>query len=60
MLIRRSTKTYNYLGGAYLLAGVCAAVLGSLLVSDHVYLLNAISILCFALTAWLAFFIPRE
>lgn len=58
MLIDYSTKTYNYLSGTYLLAGVGGAAFGSLLLTNHVYLLNGLSIVCFALTAWIALFIP--
>ncbi|MCJ1281406.1 hypothetical protein MMC26_000725 [Xylographa opegraphella] len=54
------TKTYNYLSGSYLLSGVGGAAFGSLLLSQHAYLLNILSVLCFALTAWLALFIPSD
>ena len=56
--MRYSTKTYNYLSGSYLLAGVGGAAFGSLLLSNHVYLLNALSILCFVATTLIAVFIP--
>ena len=54
------TKTYNYLYGAFLLASVGGAALASLLLSNHVYLLNTLSVLCYALTAWIALSIPSH
>ncbi|MCJ1230370.1 hypothetical protein MMC12_007043 [Toensbergia leucococca] len=54
------TKIYNYTSGMYLLADVAGAAINSLLLSDHVYLLNAISVSCFAVTAWIAMLIPEE
>lgn len=54
------TKTYNYLYGAFLLATLGGAALASLLLSKHVYLLNTLSVLCYALTAWIAMSIPSH
>ena len=48
------------MSGAYLLAGMGGAALGSLLLSHHVYLLNGLSILGYAITAWIALLIPRQ
>ena len=60
MLTKNSTTTYNYISGAYLLAGAGGATFGSLLLSNHVYLLNFLSILCFALTACTVLRIPND
>ena len=54
------TKTYNYISGTYLLAGVAGAALASLLLSRHIYLLNILAIICYALTLWVAMLIPTH
>ncbi|KAL9125933.1 MAG: hypothetical protein Q9217_004928, partial [Psora testacea] len=51
---------YNYMSGLYLLASVCGSVVGSLLLSNHVYILNALSVLGFALAVAIAGFIPSQ
>ncbi len=45
------TNSYNYISGCYFLASVGGSSIGSLLLSQHVYLLNGLSIACYALTA---------
>ena len=54
------TKAYNYISGCYLLASVGGSAIGSMLLSNHVDLLNALSILCYALTACFAAAIPSQ
>ncbi|KAL6721973.1 hypothetical protein ACLMJK_001078 [Lecanora helva] len=51
---------YNYISGFWYIAGVCGSTLGSLLLNDHVYLLNGISIGSYALVACVALFIPSH
>ncbi len=58
MLILPRTKIYNYLSAAYLLAGVGGAAIGSALLSNHVYLLNALAFACFVLTMFIGMLIP--
>lgn len=58
LLILLRTKIYNYLSAAYLFAGVGGAAIGSALLSNHVYLLNALSIAFFVLTIFIAMLIP--
>ncbi len=48
------TNSYNYISGSYFLASVAGSSIGSLLLSQHVYLLNGLSIACYALTACVA------
>ena len=60
MLIISRTKFYNYISGFWLLSAVGGSAIGSLLLSDHVWLLNILSILCYALTACLAAAIPSQ
>ena len=45
------TNSYNYISGFYFLASVGGSSIGSLLLSQHVYILNGLSIACYALTA---------
>ncbi|KAL8819805.1 MAG: hypothetical protein Q9223_001842 [Gallowayella weberi] len=52
------TNVYNYISGIYLLATVSGSAIGSLLLSRHVYILNALSILCYIFTASVAATIP--
>ena len=54
------TKTYNYISAFYYIADFGGAAVVSLLLSHHVWLLNALSILCYALTVWIAILIPSE
>lgn len=54
------TNCYNYISGFYFLASVCGSSIGSLLLSHHVYLLNGLSIFCYAATALVALAIPSE
>ncbi|MCJ1350963.1 MAG: hypothetical protein MMC33_000945 [Icmadophila ericetorum] len=56
----RLTKTYNYISGTYLIAGMGGAAFGSVLLSHHVYLLNGLSIFGYVITAWIAMLIPRQ
>lgn len=60
MLIDLRTKTYNYISGTCLIAEVGGAILGSLLLSHHVYFLNSLAIICYILTAWIAMLIPSH
>ena len=60
MLIISRTKFYNYISGFWLLSAVSGSAIGSLILSDHVWLLNILSILCYALTACLAAAIPSQ
>ncbi|KAL8802060.1 MAG: hypothetical protein Q9182_004073 [Xanthomendoza sp. 2 TL-2023] len=52
------TNVYNYISGIYALATVSGSAIGSLLLSRHVYILNALSILCYIFTASVAATIP--
>ena len=54
------TNWYNYISGFYFLASVVGSWIGSLLLSQHVYLLNGLSIACYALTACLSLTIPSQ
>ena len=54
------TTTYNYITGTYLIASIAGASVASLLLSHHVYLLNGLSAICFALTVMLAMLIPSH
>lgn len=60
MLMVSRTKAYNYISGCYLLASVGGSAIGSMLQSNHVDLLNALSIFCYALTACFATAIPSQ
>lgn len=53
-LIFPSTNAYNYISGSYFLARVLGSAVGSLLLSDHVYVLNGLSISCYLLTICVA------
>ena len=46
------------MSGLFLLASVCGSFIGSMLLSNHVYLLNALSLLTFVITAAIAAFVP--
>ena len=52
------TKTYNYISGFYYLASVGGSFIGSLLLTQHVFYLNGLSIACYALTACLSVNLP--
>lgn len=52
------TKTYNYMSGFYYLANVAGSLIGSLLLTHHVHLLNGFSIACYALTACVSLNLP--
>lgn len=52
------TNSYNYISGVYYLASVGGSWIGSLLLSQHVYLLNGLSIACYALTACVSVAVP--
>lgn len=54
------TKAYNYMSGCFYLAVVSGSALGSLLLSHHVYILNALSIFGYIFTACLAATIPSH
>ena len=54
------TNSYNYISGFYFLASVAGSWIGSLLLSQHVYLLNGLSIACYVLTACVSATIPRH
>ena len=54
------TNSYNYISGFYFLASVGGSWIGSLLLSQHVYLLNGLSIACFALTAGVSASVPSH
>ncbi|KAL9010779.1 MAG: hypothetical protein Q9173_004316 [Seirophora scorigena] len=54
------TNAYNYISGFYFLASVCGSAIGSLLLDDHVYILNSLSIACYLFTACLASTIPAN
>ncbi|KAL8688781.1 MAG: hypothetical protein Q9224_004800, partial [Gallowayella concinna] len=54
------TNVYNYISGIYLLASVSGAAIGSLLLSRHVHMLNALSMLCYVFAASVAATIPTE
>ena len=59
-LIINRTNAYNYMSGFYFLATVFGEAVGSLLLSNHVYVLNGLSILCFLATAYIAAFVPPD
>ena len=54
------TNSYNYISGFYFLASVLGSWIGSLLLSQHVYLLNGLSIAAYALTACVAVAVPSQ
>lgn len=54
------TNWYNYISGFYLLASVGGLWVGSLLLSQHVYLQNCISIACYILTTCVSVAIPSH
>ena len=54
------TNSYNYISGFYYLASVGGSWIGSLLLSQHVYLLNGLSIACYALTACVSVAVPSH
>ncbi|KAL9047922.1 MAG: hypothetical protein Q9206_006373 [Seirophora lacunosa] len=54
------TNAYNYISGFYFLASVCGSAIGSVLLNDHVYILNSLSIACYLFTACLASTIPAN
>lgn len=54
------TNSYNYVSGFYYLASVGGSWIGSLLLNQHVYLLNGLSIACYALTACVSVAVPSQ
>lgn len=48
------TNAFNYISAFYFLASVFGSAIGSLLLSNHVYLLNGLSIGCYLFTAYIA------
>ncbi len=48
------TNVYNYVSGFHFLASVLGSAIGSLLLNNHVYILNGLSIFCFLFTAFVA------
>ncbi|KAI4138800.1 MAG: hypothetical protein L6R39_006598 [Caloplaca ligustica] len=54
------TNAYNYISAFYFLASVLGSAIGSLLLNDHVYILNGLSITCYLLTACVASIIPAN
>ena len=54
------TEFYNYTSAFWVLSSVGGSAIGSVLLSHHVWLLNALSILSFILAACLATAIPRD
>ncbi len=54
------TNWFNYISGFFFLASVGGSSIGSLLLSRHVYLLNGLSIACYALTACVSGTIPSH
>ena len=52
------TEFYNYISAFWVLSSVGGSAIGSVLLSRHVWLLNALSVLCFILAACLATAIP--
>ena len=60
MLTDSRTKIYNYISGTYNLAIVGGTALGTLLLSNHVWILNALSIVCYAVTMLVAVCIPSH
>ncbi|MCJ1229055.1 hypothetical protein MMC12_005719 [Toensbergia leucococca] len=52
------TNTFNYVSGFYFCASVFGSAVGSLLLSNHVYILNGLSILCYIVTICVATVIP--
>lgn len=54
------TNAYNYISASYFLGGVFGSAIGSLLLSNHVYILNGLGISFYLLTAYIATFIPSH
>ena len=54
------TNSFNYMSAFYFLAEVGGSWIGSLLLSQHIYLLNGLSIACFALTTYVSGAIPSH
>ena len=54
------TEFYNYISAFWVLSSVGGSAIGSVLLSHHVWLLNALSVLCFILAACLATAIPSD
>ena len=52
------TNAYNYISALFFVAGVVGSTVVSLLLSNHVYVLNSLSITCFLFTACVACSIP--
>ena len=55
-----STNAYNYISGFYFLANVFGSTIGSLLLSNHVYILNGLSIIVYLMTAFMATTVPAH
>lgn len=56
----RRTNVYNYISGCFLLAAVLGSTIGSLLLSNYLYYLNGLSIMCYVITACIAITIPSH
>ena len=52
------TEFYNYISAFWVLSSVGGSAIGSVLLSHHVWLLNALSVLCFIIAACLATALP--
>ena len=48
--IATRTNVFNYISGFYFLASVFGSAVGSILLSNHVYVLNGLSISCYMIT----------
>lgn len=49
-LIAARTNVFNYISAFYFLASVFGSTVGSILLSNHVYVLNGLSISCYMIT----------
>lgn len=56
----RRTNAYNYISACFLLAAVLGSTIGSLLLSNYLYYLNGLSIMCYVMTACIAIIIPSH
>ena len=54
------TNAFNYVSGFYFCAAVFGSATGSLLLSNHVYILNGLSISCFLATMPFTALIPSH
>ena len=46
LITRNRTESFNYISAFYVLANVVASVTGSLLLTNHIYMLNSLGLLC--------------